>query len=52
MSLRRLSTLIPFALVLSGAAAALAGVYLLLGVAATLILGGVAAVAAGLLVDV
>lgn len=39
-------------LVLAGAAAALAGVYLLVGLAPTLIAGGVAAVLVGLLVDI
>lgn len=39
-------------LVLAGAGSALAGVYLLTGLAVTLIVGGVAATALGLLVDV
>lgn len=39
-------------LVLAGFACALAGVYLLTGLAVSLIVGGVAAVAFGLLVDV
>lgn len=39
-------------LVLAGACSALVGVYLFLGLAATLVIGGVAAVAVGLLVDV
>lgn len=39
-------------LVLAGAAAVVAGVYLLAGLAASLIVGGVAAVTFGLLVDV
>lgn len=44
--------LLPVSLVLAGAAASIAGVYLLLGLAAALITGGAAAVVAGLLVDV
>lgn len=39
-------------LVLAGAATALCGVYLLLGLAWTLVVGGAAAVALGLLADV
>lgn len=39
-------------LVAAGAASAVAGVYLLLGLGVALIVGGVAAVAFGLLVDV
>lgn len=38
-------------LTVAGAGAVVAGVYILLGLAAALITGGVAAVAAGLLVD-
>lgn len=51
--LKRIPTIVlPALLVLAGSVAALAGVYLLLGLAAALITGGVAGVAAGLLVDV
>lgn len=39
-------------LVLVGAGTALAGVYLLFGLAPTLVVGGVAAVVVGLLVDI
>jgi hypothetical protein len=45
-------SLLPILLVVGGVAAALTGSYLLCGLAATLLVGGVAAVAAGLLVDV
>lgn len=44
--------LLPFALILLGVTAVLAGVYLLLGPASALVVGGIAAVTAGLLVDV
>lgn len=44
--------ILPVLLILGGLAAALAGVYLLVGLAPTLIAGGVAAVLAGLLVDI
>lgn len=43
---------LPVLAVLGGLAAAVAGVYLLLGLAAALIAGGATAVAGGLLVDV
>lgn len=43
--------LLLLALVLAGAASVLAGVHMLWGLAPTLILGGVVAVAVGLLVD-
>lgn len=46
------AALLPLALVLLGVVSALAGVYLLAGLAVTLIVGGTLAVAAGLLVDV
>ena len=45
-------TLLPILLVLAGCAAALSGVYLLTGLAVTLVAGGVAAALVGLIVDV
>lgn len=51
--LRRIpSVVLPLVLVLAGGSAALAGVYLLAGLAPTLVVGGAAAVVAGLVVDV
>jgi hypothetical protein len=44
--------LLPLALLLLGVAAVLAGAYLLTGLAVTLVVGGIVAAAAGLLVDV
>lgn len=45
-------SLLPISLVVGGVVATLAGAYLLFGLAVTLLVGGPAAVAAGLLVDV
>jgi len=52
MTRRPAPTLLALSAVLLGSGTALAGVYLLAGLAATLIAGGVALAAGGLVVDV